>query len=560
MFVSVVNRTNFAIGGGIPQPKNSYHDPQDLFMKYFKLICFILKFGLLSYSGSHACPFDETIFGQSISTFDCGYTYVLRRRRLKCLSEYIGGPVWIFEREDTGRGEYLLSITTDQFADLWGAVWMKGPTSEPSSDFNRIFLERGIIQPTTVELSSQGEVQCHYSTKLSTTTSNLSLPLFRSDTQLLIGMATNGHNNLHHGSYFNINHDCSRNMRSVHSKRAHMFQFPGTSDDHYENEHYQFATSFGVYVTGGVSKVQKRYPGVTWKTALIRHCERPDVDLLPIMKLGVGLEVSACTFNAQRISLWKALMLANYRDRLKPFRLERRLCTHSIGDISCIEQCWNMEIGASGEDESMRKAILKTIKDIADTGIDNAGNLQVWWPFTDEPQTLRLQRDDNESHNWIQMLKDSKITATFAVISNQCLEYEYVKDCKENELQIWRGCLKSRKNRRRISKMERKDSKVDAYRTVLSTALQLHPGFAGQSKQSRDLTPLGTRLGVNGIGYLKIANEDSEQPQLAKLESGWVSKIEGNVARILAAERCNKHDEFLHSEEHPSRTMRLFVV
>ena len=146
--------------GGMPSFGGSFNEQLEAFIKHFKLLCSVLKLGLLSYSGSHTCAFDETIFNQHAAGFKFGDCYTLRRKPLKCLREFINGPVWVFEKVDATNEEYFISVTLGQFADLWGPVFAISAIQEPQS-FSMVHTERGVIHPTTSTLSEYGEVQCH---------------------------------------------------------------------------------------------------------------------------------------------------------------------------------------------------------------------------------------------------------------------------------------------------------------------------------------------------------------------------------------------------------------
>ncbi|EYE98331.1 uncharacterized protein EURHEDRAFT_206435 [Aspergillus ruber CBS 135680] len=54
----------------------------------------------------------------------------------------------------------------------------------------------------------------------------------------------------------------------------------------------------GQYVTRGNSKSWKRRPARTYKSAFIEHCTKSDAKVAPLLKLQIGLEISARTWNA----------------------------------------------------------------------------------------------------------------------------------------------------------------------------------------------------------------------------------------------------------------------
>ena len=90
------------------------------------------------------------------------------------------------------------------------------------------------------------------------------------------------------------------------------------------------------------------------------------------------------------------------------------------------------------------------------------------------PRTeLPIKETSTDKRNWVHMLKDSQDSATFAVMSPRCLEYEYVNT--GNTSKVWRRCLDSRENQTRLHDFEQKGVVTNRNRTLLYTTLQLHP-------------------------------------------------------------------------------------
>lgn len=163
--------------------------------------------------------------------------------------------------------------------------------------------------------------------------------------------------------------------------------------------------------------------------------------------MNIGLEISACTGNARRLSLWRTLYLSQKRQRPH----EPADCRHGIGNIECIEQCWkqscssrstagircfgcgvanttaapragtSLKNGISNNNVS-RSRIVSAIMTLQHTGLDPEGNLQAYWPFVETRMTRRIQ--PSRSSKWFNIIADTRDSATFAVTSYHCLEFQ----------------------------------------------------------------------------------------------------------------------------------------
>lgn len=103
---------------------------------------------------------------------------------------------------------------------------------------------------------------------------------------------------------------------------------------------------------------------------------------------------------------------------------------------------------------------------LEDTGIDNEGNLQACWPFTDSSMNHCISSTSNKSHNWFRVIKDTRDASTFAVVSQRCLEFR--------EHGIVRSCLNSCKNE--LSRPQQ---------TVLCTRILLNSSFEPDAVHNR---------------------------------------------------------------------------
>ncbi|KAF2115774.1 hypothetical protein BDV96DRAFT_645959 [Lophiotrema nucula] len=525
---------------GMSAPGATMEDTLGRFVSLFDFVCSILRFSLVSYTGSHNCPFDETVFEQDIPSFEIAKGCALRRRKLKCLDEYVGGPVWIWEHQDTGEEEYLLSISVEQLVDLWGPVWIM-PVEEPHAS-PTISTTRGIIVPVSAELTRLGEVKCHFSTSSDTIGQAVTCPVsLHSTTQLLIGME----------SFFTVNEKCSGGVKVYEKKNNGLFQPPGTHKDYWLLENIQGGISLGQHIVPTGIFVFKRNRGVPYKSIILEYLLDPTEDHVPWLKQTVGLEISSCTANAQRISLWEALSIVNQQKKLHP---HQPTCAHQVGEYECIKNCWGYVSKRKSieEHEAVHEAILRSLKRLQYTGFDKTGKFQAWWPFSDHPQTLhikKIQDDKSWSSNWIALLRDSWVVATYAVISNRCLEYEYSKKKTPNELCLWRRCAKTSGPSRLNIK-----TNLTLFGTELHLQSTLNASQVESSSPNDENLVVGTRLRVKEVGVVKIANEDNKRPRLAEVEKmGW-SRIGG---KLIYSENFIREEE---DSDDRTGFLRLFIA
>ncbi|KAJ5189492.1 hypothetical protein N7472_008506 [Penicillium cf. griseofulvum] len=244
-----------------------------------------------------------------------------------------------------------------------------------------------------------------------------------------------------------INSECPNQIVDIQDHFGSQLQLPGACNHYYITEGYDVQLVGGQYVTGGIVGKRKRIPATTLKAALISEILDPELDVTPLLKMNIGLEISACTGNARRLSLWHTLYLSQKRQT--PHKLAN--CKHGIGDIECIEQCWKQSCssrstagvrcfdcgvantttvppaGASSKNDISdnnvaRSRIVSAIVALQHTGLDPEGNLQAYWPFVETRMTRRIQ--PSRSSKWFNIIADTRDSATFAVASYHCLEFQ----------------------------------------------------------------------------------------------------------------------------------------
>ncbi|KAL4942536.1 hypothetical protein BDV06DRAFT_211741 [Aspergillus oleicola] len=342
---------------------------------YLHFLFMVLCTGLVSFAGSHVCRFDINIWKQPMQEISVGFGYTFSLRQLACLDKFIGGPAWILGKSEPQLEQRAIKISLEvgDFQELWGPIWLLGgyPEKEPI--------------------------------------------LLSSTSRILVGTEEIG---------LDVNHACKTPISLIQQRIAHQLQFSGTCKAQYITDGFEVQLTGGQYFTVALARKYKRIPQRTLKSRIIEECNRyPEtISLTPLLKLQIGLEVSACTGNAKRATT----------DSTN----DSPSCHHRIGDKNCISSCWTRHHHLNELDSQFnlhkaskalpiseaRLIIIKTILALEHTGIDNEGNLQACWPFTDSFMNYRIS-SSKETHNWFRAVKDTRVVSTFAVVSQRCLEF-----------------------------------------------------------------------------------------------------------------------------------------
>ena len=542
-------------------------------------LCRALSLGLVSYTGSHACDFDLSVFKRERATFLIDEHYIFCRRALACLNDFVGSSVWILGPPHNIVTCYLVSITPQDFVDLWGPLWAI-PAEAADEGFYELRTQDGAIHAATQLESTHrklkpDETMCHwvkfdnYSTPGSSHYGDRHLDgvtvmpaIIPKQGRLLIGVSSNIANLDQKAFIWNQN--CETDIATVQKLIAHDLRFPGVSCGRYEADGYQVNASGGYFITTAITKTWKRVPPTTHKNRLIAHCKNPLNSPLPIaiLQLRVGLEVSVCTGNAQRVTLWSIMKLLYMQNAGNPFYQE---CEHPVGEPSCVTICWNSfsagkSVAISPNPETLlNDAIVSTLLKLEVTGVDAAGCLQAWWPFTDSPNTLKLETTSREATNkWIPVLKDSRDASTFAIMSARCFEYPG-KD------QVYNTSL-SRKCSNRSESQSTNTARQYTH-TLLHTLIQLHPaskvprdGLDATLKHYPNQTclPVGACLRLGEVGSLEIVNQGD--PQLTLLKNGLMATVSERAIWIASGDRGHRHKELVDDETNTGKTLSVVIM
>lgn len=411
-----------------------------LLRKPLESLCSFLRLATAVYVESHCSDLSLEDFSPAESivyeVID-GCKYVLSRRRLACLHNFIGGPVWVFESARTSAASSL-SITVEQFADLWGPLHTVS-SSEGAHRPLAIHTEGGTIfrvadeKADKVQLAS--ETSCHWmrtspmGRSYKTTQANFldllcsdeefsqELLPFSADQRLLIGhpsSSTRASTAIYNKSRtssqpqltisvssdieFSHHQECRFDFEEFGAQNAFNMRAAGTMPAYYSPNEYQLGFSAGQYVNVGLHKTWKRRPSVTYKDRIMSFCCSGSLAtperVKQVLQLLLGLEVSACTFNAQRVSLEQVIRTAFPSDA----NIIDQACT--AGDASILATYLG-ELRFSGVTERENQVLL-------------------YWPLSKGIGEVFCHID---FPRWSSMLKDTPDSCCFATLSPRCLQF-----------------------------------------------------------------------------------------------------------------------------------------
>jgi hypothetical protein len=564
--------------------------------RLFRWLVPFLEIGLSSYAGSHVSRFDLAAYGSPVDAFQLPNGHIFRQQSLSCLGDFIGGPAWVLESHGTRFPmDYLVSITIDDFVDLWGPVQAVDPVYGPDGFGGYILTERGRITLSAVSEGSQlikdGEALCHWEriyqtldgasditsterlnsdmlsndelrvTNDSLVTTNTTVAIqghFAFGKRLLIGIKDITPAGLQ------LKRSCQMDIQSHRRTRQASLNFPGVFKAHLDFDELAFTLGGGQFITPSVEIHWKRIPGRSLKELIMFYCRQDGSTFEKFLALKLGLEVSICTGNARRVSLWDALqMLYKYSPTHNGEADESTICPHFPGDFNCVRECWDIPDESFSKkspgnpavptETDYRSLLRARTLDLSMTGVDKDNILQAWWPFhsTIYTRAVKTKEHDGTSNNWIPMLKDRREVATFAVMSRRCLEFS--GNDSADATRIRRLCTFSKRGN-----PYRSGAKIS--RTVLETTIQLHGNSLEQFSAKEPFEPLKmlTCLRIGDVGTLEIRNE--ARVQLALFKSGLLATIKEFAICVSQAKWGSTHFELIDTERALDDTIDVVVI
>jgi hypothetical protein len=298
-----------------------------------RAVAFVLEFATISYCGGHLEPFDEVYFESgretiSIPCDDHGHRITISRRPLACLAGFLQDQaVWAFcvEHPSTSgtadETPLYLSTTPEELADVWGPVWKSVPRREGNAIL-RFMVAPGSIVPSPQRHRSvpvrEGEVLCHWTESVESMKMTEHLHFPEDTRRLLIGAWPKLLENptCHKGNEF---------FTRMIAEDGRLRYVPSSLKDRYEFLLDSLQTGIPSAAPGAPTA------GMTWKVKKNQARKmRDDVatlllaepcDNLHLLDQLYGIEISACTGHARRMTLAKLLASNTFKSLLNSRKL-----------------------------------------------------------------------------------------------------------------------------------------------------------------------------------------------------------------------------------------------
>lgn len=263
----------------------------------------------------------------------------------------------------------------------------------------------------------EGEVFCHwYSWDELTYDADMQLIPFQTSRRLLIGGTVE----------FKVNEHCRGN--GEYSNRLARFQLR-TKKREWKNEARGWSGTFSKIVGIGLTLSQKLHPAFAlyviieeWVTELGRNpLHQPEPAYLDQV---LGLEINSCTGNARRVRLWELLrgsdvvMYVKKRSTEKQGAKYAKICSND----NSFSSLWRE---STKTQNFLKKVISNLIWRLGGTGCEDDGKVKAW-DISTSTTGVEIQVA------WASLLKDCASCATFAMLTNRCLEYKGYKCRSKN--------------------------------------------------------------------------------------------------------------------------------
>ncbi|KAE8449040.1 hypothetical protein EG329_008628 [Mollisiaceae sp. DMI_Dod_QoI] len=384
-----------------------------------RFLVLTLDLAVASYSGAHCSDFlnDNLSVEKAIPLLapflDCSDTLkktsvTFKRCQLQCLDTFHAGrAAWVFCPPNCEPFLPLyISATIDSFSDVWGPLWKLKDQESPDN--------------TDLELA--GERFCHW----------IHNEEFEDDAQDTSNRGTklpdapfDGTEKLLIGASWTPNPACSPSI-SIYRRRlqeAGRLCIVGASKPYHYNNSNQYQLQVGYSgVNVSATRQYKRIPRQSLKEILIElWAMEPDIRDPRLLEDLHGVEISMCTYNAQRVSLSQILRSNCMRHLLRDFswgdpeyRTEHFL---TLEDTLRPKRLQDPQFG-----KEFDYAIMLGLKKLSKTGVDRQDNLRVFLSSKCTPKP-ELATMVSKEHSWIGLLKDTTIECAMVAFGDECLGF-----------------------------------------------------------------------------------------------------------------------------------------
>ena len=403
---------------------------QDL-LSHLRFIITLLDLGIVSYVGSHT---SNTIGAfPRYSTHDLivhhptmkvGFNF--RPVNLTCLHEFLDGKaVWVFETF-SGNATTLLSNSSklsvltqmDEFADLWGPVWAVPAEPDRKVHVRQYNVSKGFISRVEGQ-DRPGPVMCHWfphSRASARQRSTVTMTMRKGD-RLLIGSP-------HVRGPFRENKACRYILDDFEKDYGLKMQPLGTQGSAWKIDTRSLGITGTFHVGVTATGTQKLRPQTTLKEHVWDQWSNNPCRANPGVFLQfTGLEISNCTGNARRIQLKDLFSIRSIQQAIDS-RLPGWRETIHYSDLTKIlsaddEQTFYNLWRSFTRSRSKIAEIFCCVLEILDkTGVSDG---RFWTGFINDTREY-LAPLELPGNTWAKLLRDSHLTATYAMVNEICLE------------------------------------------------------------------------------------------------------------------------------------------
>jgi hypothetical protein len=168
----------------------------------------------------------------------------------------------------------------------------------------------------------------------------------------------------------------------------------------------------------------KRVPGQSLKDILIElWAMEPEIRDPKLLEDLHGVEVSMCTYNAQRVSLAQILRLECMHHLLRDFNWQDPgYCTEHF--LTLDDTLRPKRLLDALFKEKFDYAVMLGLKMLSKTGVDREDNLQVFLSSICTPKP-ELATIISKEHTWIGLLKNTATECAMVAFGESCLEFRY---------------------------------------------------------------------------------------------------------------------------------------
>ncbi|KAI9152315.1 Ubiquitin-60S ribosomal protein L40 [Paramyrothecium foliicola] len=410
-----------------------------------RVMAHLLDVGLVSYVGSHSSRFYQNLLSNGVprlafnSEGSLGFEFALYP--LACLHGFLNAQsVWAFDvhsgtkafAADIPPKKAKLSILTtiDALADIWGPIYAELVSQEKPARVKKYNVSKRCIRrvPNKNDSTDSGVIRCHWYSWAGEQRRRLSslIPGSSSRTEhLTMGLD----DKLLIRTEMTVKHGCTYSLTDYEMNYSDHIREAGPKPSSWRFD--------GVAVTLQVAapKVMaiqiegqsKRIPETTVKEfAWQKWNSCPGRANPGILNNYYGVEISNCTGNARRVPLKSIFVMHSVQEFLERQIPGWRSTPWGIDLIKAIKSTSDDEIfsfwNRHAEERPRVGQLVASVLDVLhDTGCTDRG-LQAAFLHQNHESVVTIETKYND---WALLLKNSYLTATYAIINEVCLEFRW---------------------------------------------------------------------------------------------------------------------------------------